>query len=211
MKIPFDIKYRPQIESGEYKVCNQSGNSARIICWDAINIVRPDCCIIALIKEKPDGDENNRWYDTKGYSVIGASRLFIITPEPELTPFEQHLLVYFQKVYYAHCESQDVNDFLIETIKQSSKSLLEFAKKELLGQWDEDMKNEYARGKKDGIAIGYNDAIKKYNESVSYPYPTYQPPCFYGGVCTNPFRDCINCPGHSSGTTINTSGTCNKD
>lgn len=28
---------------------------------------------------------------------------------------------------------------------------------------------------------------------VKYPYGT--PLCPYGGACTNPFRDCVNCPG----------------
>ena len=34
MIIPFNIKYRPQIESGEYKVRTASGKPARIVCWD---------------------------------------------------------------------------------------------------------------------------------------------------------------------------------
>lgn len=34
MIIPFNIKYRPQIESGEYKVRTASGRPARIVCWD---------------------------------------------------------------------------------------------------------------------------------------------------------------------------------
>ena len=33
-KISFDIKYRPQIESGEYKVETRDGKPVRIICWD---------------------------------------------------------------------------------------------------------------------------------------------------------------------------------
>lgn len=203
MKIPFDIKYRPKIESGEYKVCDQNGNDARIICWDALNKANPDQCIIALIKESSDNDEDNKWYDTKGFGALEHNRLFIIAPEPELTPFEQHLLVYFQKVYYAHCESQDVNDFLIRTIKQSSKSLLEFAKKEIC-KGCTNGSYQYWRGRA--------DAIKEYELPITHHYPTYPPPCHYGGVCTNPMRDCINCPMYSSGTTTNTtSGTCKKD
>lgn len=34
-KIPFDIKYRPEIESGKYKVETNAGRPVRIICWDA--------------------------------------------------------------------------------------------------------------------------------------------------------------------------------
>ena len=33
-KIPFDIKYRPQIESGEYKVETGDKKRVRIICWN---------------------------------------------------------------------------------------------------------------------------------------------------------------------------------
>ena len=50
--------------------------------------------------------------------------------------------------------------------------LLKLAKKELLKEWNENMKDEYARGKRDGLTIGYNngysDAEKRYNESVAY-------------------------------------------
>lgn len=36
--------------------------------------------------------------------------------------------------------------------------------------------------------------------AISIPYTTH-PQCFEpGGVCTNPHRDCINCPGPISGT-----------
>lgn len=34
MIFPFNIKYRPQIESGEYKVRTASGEPARVVCWD---------------------------------------------------------------------------------------------------------------------------------------------------------------------------------
>ena len=29
----------------------------------------------------------------------------------------------------------------------------------------------------------------------TYPWITYETNCTNGGKCTNPFRDCINCPG----------------
>lgn len=34
MIIPFNIKHRAKIESGEYKVRTASGKPARIVCWD---------------------------------------------------------------------------------------------------------------------------------------------------------------------------------
>lgn len=33
MKIPFDVKFRPQIDSGEYKVETEEGSPARMLCW----------------------------------------------------------------------------------------------------------------------------------------------------------------------------------
>ena len=51
MKIPFDMKYRPQIESGEYKVETRNGKSVRIICWDK----QGECPIVVL--SCMDGDE----------------------------------------------------------------------------------------------------------------------------------------------------------
>lgn len=210
MKIPFDIKYKPQIESGEYKVETRDGSPARIICWDRHATEPFDRCILVALITSRNSDESAYYYYSDGHLWDRANGedesrldLFIITNEPELTPFEQHLLVYFQKVYYAHCESQDVNNFLIGTIKQSSKSLLEFAKKEICKGCSVGL-NEYWRGKE--------DARKEAEESYTFHYPFYPTMCFHGGICTNPFKDYINCPNHSSGTTINTtSGTCKKE
>lgn len=35
MKVQFNIKYRPQYESGEAEVVTRDGREVRIICWDA--------------------------------------------------------------------------------------------------------------------------------------------------------------------------------
>lgn len=97
-------------------------------------------------------------------------------------------------------------------IKKLAPKVLALAKKELLKKWNEDMKDEYSRGKKDGITIGYNKAMKDYNESVAYHFPIMPtPPSGWGcdGIhCTNPHGDCINCPRRfSSGGTITTPNT----
>ena len=34
-RIPFDIKYRQDIEAGRYRVETRDGRAARIVCWDA--------------------------------------------------------------------------------------------------------------------------------------------------------------------------------
>ena len=88
VKIPFDIKYRPQIESREYKVETEDDSPASIICWDSpINKERPIIAIVfndQIEQYKADGRYDND-YETTNYD------LFIVTPEEELTPFENGL------------------------------------------------------------------------------------------------------------------------
>ena len=92
MKIPFDIKYRPQIESGEYKAETRDGKPARIICWD-MDSYNP---IVALVANYPNYNgslsEHIFSYSMDGrYSTTCSSDedLFIVTPEEELTEFEK--------------------------------------------------------------------------------------------------------------------------
>jgi hypothetical protein len=97
----------------------------------------------------------------------------------------------------------------IEHVKVEANELLALAKKELFEKWNENMKDEYARGKKDGLTIGYNKAMKEYNESVAYHFPIMPTPpsglgCD-GTHCTNPQMDCINCPRKTTGGSFSTS------
>ena len=63
-----------------------------------------------------------------------------------------------------------------------------------------------------GYEAGKNDARKEAEKFSGFRYPYYEPPCFHGGICTNPFRDCINCPRMGGDISISTtSGTCKKD
>jgi len=193
MKIPFSIKYKAQIESGEYKVETRDGRPARIICWDACES-KPIVAIVSGLVHQ---------YAAHGYAnYLEDIDLFIITPEPELTEFEQELANFFKErnailpdkdgVYNKH----DCDEFL----HKSANKLLELAKKEICKGCTVGFE-QYWKGRE--------DAKKEYERPITfhYPsYPTYEPPCFHGGVCTNPMLDCINCPRRSSGT-INTSAT----
>lgn len=90
MKIPFDIKYRPQIESGEYKVETRNGLPVRIICWDR----KYGYPIVGLAYEKATGCESYvSAYEDGTTSTNGkmelSDDLFIVTPEEELTKFEK--------------------------------------------------------------------------------------------------------------------------
>ena len=91
-KILFDIKYRPQIESGEYKVETRSGLPARIVCWDRN---AKDMEIIALVYDEHI-DENNE--DIAEVALNGRMfprgknhdyDLFIVTPEEEPSDWEK--------------------------------------------------------------------------------------------------------------------------
>lgn len=95
MRIPFEIKYRDKIESGDYKVETRDGRPARIICWDMIS----DEPIIALVAGDPNDKtdtseyilscfEKGNYYTTKE----SENDLFIVTPEPEMSEMEISLL-----------------------------------------------------------------------------------------------------------------------
>ena len=94
MKIPFDIKYRPQIESGEYKVVTRADEPVRIICWDRKNYKgqrEPQTPIVYLLLSK-GGCEHVMSCTLSGLYSDGLDRdsdLFIVTPEPELSEFEK--------------------------------------------------------------------------------------------------------------------------
>ena len=158
MRIPFDIKYRPQIESREYKVETRDGKPTRIVCWD-MDSYNP---IVALVANYPNYDgslsEHIFSYSMDGhYSATCSSDedLFIVTPEPEMTAFE--------KKVYAYCDGKTVGE---ELIKRIAKELLDYARKELepevLKRLEVAYKNQdevvYENGKKDGKA----EALKEF-------------------------------------------------
>lgn len=122
MKIPFDIKYRPQIESGEYKVETRNGKPVRIICWDR-KYGYPIC---GLVYEK----ETDREYyinvlengkKTLDGMMKTSEDLFIITTEP----FEQAPETFLMN---ADASEQTFH----ENVKKYADKLLELAKKEVL-------------------------------------------------------------------------------
>jgi len=127
MKIPFNIKYKPQIESGEYKVLTNDGSDVRIVCWDAEGSQRKDD-IIALVKGSLGAENIQRYYVT-GKLIADTGRrgkgLVIVTPEPELTEFEKKV-----------CETSNLclSFGMKEEIKSAATSLLDYAKEEFIRQ-----------------------------------------------------------------------------
>lgn len=80
-KIPFDIKYRPEIEAGKYKVKVEE-HEARIVCWD----YNGDNLIVCV--KYPEG-EQGLIYDTAGRHMSKLPEhepdLELYTDEPEMT------------------------------------------------------------------------------------------------------------------------------
>ena len=130
-KIPFNIKFRPQIEGGEYKVEIGKSDpwSARIVCWD---LNGNDLIVIVT---NPEGKEEGLIYTPEGKHKAYAPRidsdLFLVTPEPEMTEFEKAVR---DVASYAISFSATEPDMPIaEFAKGYAPELLEMAKKELEG------------------------------------------------------------------------------
>lgn len=115
MKIPFDIKFRPQIESRKYKVVTRDDKPARIICWDA----KGDLPIVALVEQKH--------CEIVVKSRINDSFLFIITPNDELTEFEKEFDSAFRSYFREECEGG-----YLAWVKARSAKLLQLARKEIV-------------------------------------------------------------------------------
>lgn len=193
MKVQFDIAYRSWIESGEYKVVTRNDKPVRIVCWDYKTGEGEDYNIIGLVEGR-EGEEFLAYYNNKGrYSHYRetAHDLFVIIPESELTDLERAIK---RGMLCAGAEGVSTT-----IIKETAKEVRDIICRGCTVSID-----SYIKGRE--------DARKEAERSYTFHYDTYQPPCFHGGVCTNPMRDCINCPMHSSGTTTNTtSGTCKKE
>lgn len=145
-KIPFSIDYRPQIESGEYKVETRDGKHVRILCYDANNIVP----IVALVTFN-DGSEGACHYYSNGamYCEETPLDLFIVTQEEELSPLEKEL-VDILKCLSGRPSEQTYEDYA----KEQTAQLLSLAREQFI---------------KDGYVIekkAFHDAVKKVDPEV---------------------------------------------
>ena len=82
MIISFNIKYRPQIESGEYKVRTASGKPARIVCWDMKTALGEP--VLALITDEV-GREYSCTYREDGL-YIGNNENYLIIEDGRPDP-----------------------------------------------------------------------------------------------------------------------------
>lgn len=154
-KIPFSIDYRPQIESGEYKVVIEYDNRtfyARIVCWD-FNSTELLACVNY-------GDrEDVLEYDSSGKHIgksVGRPDLFLVTPEPELSEFEERIFKLLRQ--YKECDIP----LTPENIKAEASMLwLDFEKHFFNlygreGEGDSALRSFYYKG----LADGKSEALK---------------------------------------------------
>jgi gas vesicle protein len=154
MKKQFDIKYRPQIESGEYKVETRDGRPVRIVCWDRIAKEDTDDDLNLCVLVPEDGGEAVYYYHQSGKKYVPdkAYDLFIITPEPELSEFEKKLS---DVVGYA------ISLSVVEPQKPTSAFVKEYAAELIALAREQFIKDGYVIEKK-----AFHDAVKKVSPEV---------------------------------------------
>ena len=147
-KIQFDIQYRPQIESGEYKVETKAGCPVRIVCWD-MACELPILGLVLLNDEKVE--EIAVGFTNEGTNLFGEplyDKLFIVTPEEEQTEWQRFISACLQKHGLLDCGAAD------RIAKESSSELLALAREQFI---------------KDGYVIekkAFHDAVEKVDPEV---------------------------------------------
>lgn len=131
-KIPFDIKFRSQIESGEYTVESRDGMPVRIVCWDRDSNT-PICALYRKNMREEFG-----WVSKDGHYMNTESTydLFVITPDPELSEYESavrdcittNLTTTNQGADGTITSTVSIDD---DTAKNLAAELLELAKEEI--------------------------------------------------------------------------------
>ena len=155
-KIPFNVKFKSQIESGEYKVELRDGRTVKIIYWEA----KGPAPIIGLFMAD-DGYEtatqahpNGRWSDDESYE--SDYDLFLITPEQELTEFEKTLGF---AMGFSLNDMEKSGDTIIN-IKEAASELLALARKELQPEIDAEIEKAYKNADEVMYRKGKEDALK---------------------------------------------------
>ena len=166
-KIPFDIRFRPQIESGEYKVETRDGRDARIICWDskakdARFDTRP---IIALVTTPIPELESLIQCGENGilYKYAQDRRdLFIVTPEEELTEFEKKLREVLKSEGSPIGPIEKFTNADKEVFHSYAAELLSLARKQLQPEIDAEIEKAYKTADEVQYRKGREDALKNF-------------------------------------------------
>lgn len=153
-RIPFDIKFRPQIESGDYKVVTGDNRPVKIISWDKKAYgARTD--IVALVPTSQGDGETVQLYYSDGKLIASnwndKFKLFIITPEPEMTEFEAGVMV----ALLEFVKEVDAND-----VKRISKELLELSREQFQPEIDAEFEKAYKTADEVQYRKGREEALK---------------------------------------------------
>lgn len=190
-RLKFDIKFRPQIESGEYKVVTGDGRPVKIVCWDK-KAFRGRFEIVGLVSTSQGDAETVQLYYQDGTLIASYwnenYKLFIVTPEPELSEFEEEVRVCVRKNLTTCIKDGNGREIMSSTIfidddtaKKMAAELLELARKELepevLERLEVAYKNQdevvYENGKRDGKAEALKD-LPRWRKCVDCtPKPKY--------------------------------------
>ena len=156
-KIPFNIVYRPQIESGEYKVVTREDRPVEIRIWD----LKGDFPIVGVYYDDKNNRETAVQVTAEGRCSITPGEdycddFFIITDKQELTEFEYAV----QEIFYKGREDN------IDLLKITSSTLMKVARKQLTAELPSWTKTNLP----DGIDYSLDEAIfsfKGYSISIN--------------------------------------------
>lgn len=161
-KIAFDIKYRPEIESGEYKVVTKDNKNVRIISWD-MHTSSGDK-IVALVTGQGGQFEKNRTYLLDGRccsSQNDSTSLYILTNEPELTEFEKELIkIMKEEGSPIGADTSKYTEGDIAAMHSYSERLLALARKQLQPEIDAEIDKAYKNADAVQYRRGKEDALK---------------------------------------------------
>jgi len=142
-KIPFSIEHREKIESGEYKVETKNGRPIRVLAWDL-----PCDFPIATAEFTEDNRVIVESYSVDGWVGYGEkeNNLVIVTPEPELTPFEKKLIQFSDERNSMECDniSEDrEEEILANHLHRKAAELLDLAREQLQPEIDAKIEEAY--------------------------------------------------------------------
>jgi len=196
MRIQFDISKRPQIESGEYKVVYVENSSSEqcpveILKWDSNSDAG---CIIGCIRR--NGKDRIYAFDENGeHKVSGEDdRLFLVTPEPEMSEFEKRL----QEVLFeyattnssaeekAHQYSSELLDIAKQQLLQSGELMTQEHHEKLMETLNKAHEEELEKAYKNSDEVQYRKGYKRGKEDALKDLPRWR-------KCEKPFDSPSNC------------------
>lgn len=162
-RIAFNIKYRPEIESGKYKVVTSTNKPVRIICWDRVSKDGQfeDLKLCVLISE--DNGESCYYYHLSGKPRFGNrdGDLFILTDEPVLTEFEEELIkIMKEEGSPIGADTSKYTQGDIAAMHSYSERLLALARKQLQSEIDAEIDKAYKNSDAVQYRRGRQDALK---------------------------------------------------